>query len=178
MLNITFKERIIIIVIAVCAIPIHELGHWLGYRLSSVPATFHYSYTEPLTNIQSIWGLAGGPIISLVLALFGVMMIHINKNNQDIWAYFSVVMCLTRLLPYLLLLLTPSNFTENDEGLIAKVLNLQASLVYIIFITLFIGIISIIVYKLEGDFYKHMKKYKYGYLLYLILLIFTGIEII
>ncbi|QSQ09683.1 hypothetical protein H0A61_02062 [Koleobacter methoxysyntrophicus] len=158
--------------------PIHELGHWLGYRFNGVPAILHYNYTEPLINTQNIWGIAGGPLISLGLALFGLLMVYHNENNKDLWAYFSIIMCLTRLLPYILLLLMPRGFIENDEGLIAKSMDIPVWLVYLIFIILFISILISIKYKFKENFYINLKKYKYGYIIFLIMFIVMGIHII
>ncbi len=178
MLRINLKERILVLAIAVCAMPIHELGHWLGYRFSGIPVIMYYNYTEPFNNTPNIWGIAGGPLISLVLALFGSIMVYSNENNKDIWAYFSITMCLTRLLPYIVLLLTPSNFAENDEGLIANFMHIPVWLVYLLFFIIFISILISITYKFKENFYIHFKKYKYGYVIYLILVIVTGIHII
>lgn len=176
--NINLKERILVLAIAFFAMPIHELGHWLGYKFSGVPVIMHYNYTELLNDNLNIWGIAGGPLISLLLAFFALIMVYLNENNKDIWAYFSNIMCLTRFIPYIVLLLMSNNFAENDEGLIAKIMQIPVWLTYLIFIILFISIFFTIIYKFKENFYMHMKKYKYGYILYLILVIFTGIQII
>ena len=170
-------EKIIVIAIAIFAIPIHELGHWLGYKFNGISAVLSYNYTDPLTNPENIWGLSGGPLISLGLALLGLTMMYFNKRNKDIWAYFSVVMCLTRIVPYIFFILIPNGFQSNDEGLIAKVLGLQIGAVYITFLALFIGILSVIAYAYKGNFQDHLNKYRLGYGLYLLSIILFGVHI-
>ena len=170
-------EKAMVVAIAFFATPIHELGHWLGYKFNGISAVLSYSYTEPLTNPDNIWGIAGGPLISLGLALLGLILVYANKRNKDIWAYFSIVMCMTRLLPYLFFVLIQNGFLNNDEGGIAKALGLQTGVVYIAFFVLFIGMISMLIYEYKRDFHNHMIKYRWGYVVYFISIIALGVHI-
>jgi hypothetical protein len=171
-------EKMIVIAIAILATPMHELGHWIGYTLDGIPAVLHYHYTEPLTDTFSLMGVSGGPLMSLVLAIFGLCMMYINRSNKSIWAYFSVIMCLTRLIPYLFLVIPPNNLSFNDEGIIAMELGLPIWVIYSIFVTLFASILFAIYSEYNGTFFQQIKIYKYGYILYVLSIIVFGIRVI
>lgn len=172
-----FREKAATLLIAIFATPIHELGHWIGYKINGITAVLHYNYTEHLTNSDNIWGIAGGPIMSLLLALICLAMMFINNRNRGIWAYFSLVMCMSRLAPYCILLFNPNSFLYNDEGVIGKALGIETWLIYSIFFALFLGIIILIMNEFKGCITEFMKKYTFGYGIYLILTIVIGIKI-
>ncbi|KOA19635.1 hypothetical protein CLHOM_17240 [Clostridium homopropionicum DSM 5847] len=54
MLNKGFKEKAAIVTIALFATPIHELGHWIGFKINGISAVLHYNYTYSLTNNDNI----------------------------------------------------------------------------------------------------------------------------
>ncbi|MHC6178859.1 hypothetical protein ACYUJ6_03230 [Clostridium sp. JNZ X4-2] len=135
-MNINFKfSKFICAIITLIATPIHELGHLVGYQLSGIPAKFNFIYTESINGSESLLGCLGGPVISLLLALAGCIIIYIfkNKRNAYVWMYFTITMCFTRLLPYLLLIFinNKETFAINDEGLVAKFLNVPVWGVYV-----------------------------------------------
>ncbi|WP_315118614.1 hypothetical protein [uncultured Clostridium sp.] len=173
------KETIIAIIITIIAAPLHELGHWFGYRVDDIPAVIGFNYTEPLGDAISIYGLLGGPVMSLTLALAGVVALYITEKNKDVWAYITIIMCLTRLDTYLFSILGGVNtFYINDEGLIAKAMNLPVWMTYGIFLAAFLMIILAVVYKLRGRIREHIKKFKLAYILHFFVTIIFVIRII
>ncbi|MGY0371970.1 hypothetical protein [Clostridium sp. JNZ J1-5] len=65
----------------------------------------------------------------------------------------------------------------NDEGVIGKALGIETWLIYSIFFALFLGIIILIMNEFKGCITEFMKKYTFGYGIYLILTIAIGIKI-
>lgn len=172
-----FKEKAAIVTIAILATPIHELGHWIGYKVNGISAVLHYNYTDSLANTDNIWGIAGGPIMSLSVALVCLVMMYFNKRNEEVWAYFSLIMCMTRILPYIICIFNPNTFLYNDEGLIGKALGIEIWLIYSVFSILFLGITFFIIRRLIRGIDEYLRNYKFGYILYLILTITIGIKI-
>ncbi|KOA19636.1 hypothetical protein CLHOM_17250 [Clostridium homopropionicum DSM 5847] len=115
--------------------------------------------------------------MSLSVALLCLVMMYYNKRNEEIWAYFSLIMCMTRILPYIICIFNPNTFLYNDEGLIGKALGIEIWLIYSVFSILFLGITIFIIRRLRGGIDEYLKKYKFGYVLYLILTVTIGIKI-
>ena len=172
-ININSKSSIFIFaLITLIATPIHELGHLIGYKLSGIPARFNFIYTESISGSESLWGVLGGPLLGLLLALTGCVLVYIFKDKKYtfICIYFAITMCLTRLIPYFLIsLIIPGDFAINDEGLIAKYLNFPVWSIYIIFMILFVSII-IVLKIIQKD--KFNKCFKYACLFYFIIMLF------
>ncbi|HBP65384.1 MAG TPA: hypothetical protein DD730_14255 [Desulfosporosinus sp.] len=173
-LNINSKaSQLIFIIITLIATPIHEFGHWIGFQFSGISAKYSFIYVESINGSESLWGNLGGPAIGLLLALLGCMIVYIFKDRKYIyyWIYFTITMCFTRLLPYLLM--TPvynSNvFQINDEGLIAKMMSVPTWQIYGFFMIAFIMILFLLRLIQREYFYKC---FKYAFVLYFIVMVF------
>lgn len=179
-INIDSKtSKLIFIVITIIATPIHELGHLLGYWLSGISAKYGFIYTESINGSESLWAVLGGPLIGLLLALVGCIIVYNFKEKKNIFIciYFTITMCLTRLLPYLLYtVIDPIGaFPINDEGLIAKFLNVPIWQVYSFSLIAFISILLFLKLIDRDSFYKCLK---YAFLFYFIIAVMSGIKII
>lgn len=105
-------------------------------------------------------------------------MVYIFKNRKKVYigVYFAITMCLTRLIAYLLfIIINPDNmFAINDEGLIAKFLNVQIWQVYVFFIAAFIFVLVILRSIKKEYFYKC---FKYAFVFYFFIDILFTIRI-
>ncbi|QXE17639.1 hypothetical protein [Clostridium sp. 001] len=171
-------SKLIFLMITIVATPIHEFGHLIGYKLSGIPAKFTFSYTETQNGLENLWGCLGGPAINLILAVIGCIIVYILKNRKKVYigVYFAITMCLTRLIAYLLfIIINPDNmFAINDEGLIAKFLNVPIWQVYVFFIAAFIFVL-VILRSIKKDYFY--KCFKYAFVFYFFIDILFTIRI-
>ncbi|GLC32625.1 hypothetical protein [Clostridium omnivorum] len=165
--------KFIFLAITIIAAPIHELGHLIGWRLDGIPAKLHFNYTDAPSNSTSLLGFLGGPLISLILALAGYILVYAFKKKRTIFigVYFTITMCLTRLIPYLysIILGAKDMLPINDEGVLAKILNMPIWQTYSIFTILFVSILLLLKY-IHKDIFN--KCFKYAFVFYLIVAIF------
>lgn len=131
-----------LVVLSLLARPIHELGHWIIYKIYGIDAYFTLNQVVP-KNISDfkLLGEAGGPLINLFLVLVGFWLIG-RTRFKELGAALIVTNSLSRLVPYLIIALTNS-WASNDEGIIALVLNLNLYTFYIMFGCFFV--LSIII---------------------------------
>lgn len=122
--------------------PIHELGHWIVYKIYGIDVYFTLNQVVPkeISNFKLL-GEAGGPLINVLLILLGFWIIG-RRRSKDLGPALIITNSLSRLVPYLIIALTDS-WTSNDEGIVASVLNLNIYTFYIILGIFFI--LSIIV---------------------------------
>lgn len=169
----SLATKFIFMTITIIAAPIHELGHLIGWRLDGIPAILHFNYTDAPSNSTSLLGILGGPLICLILALTGCILVHIFKKKRAIFigVYFTITMCLTRLIPYLYSIIFGAKdmLPINDEGLLAKLLNMPIWQTYSIFAILFVSILLLLKY-IHKDIFN--KCFKYAFVFYLIVSIF------
>jgi glucan phosphoethanolaminetransferase (alkaline phosphatase superfamily) len=82
------------------ALPIHELGHILGYRLQGIPATMSYARESlPPGQPQTFLGVAGGPLLTLFLCCVALVLIYRNKWLLTAFP-LAVIMSLDRIILY------------------------------------------------------------------------------
>lgn len=130
------------VILSFIARPIHELGHWIVYKLYKIDVYFTLNQVVPkdVSNFKLL-GEAGGPLINVFLVLIGFWIIG-RGRFKELGSTLIVTSSLSRLVPYLVIALTNS-WRRNDEGIIASVLNLNLYTFYIIFGSFFI--LSIII---------------------------------
>lgn len=125
-----------------------------------------------LNGEVSLLGSSGGPLISLGLALFALFMLYKRNVNKEIWSGFSLIMCLTRLIPYIVVFILnffvkhKELFIMQDEGFMASYLNLPLWSVFIVFIVVFIIIIVLIVLNLKKYDLNYIKILGYSLICY------------
>jgi hypothetical protein len=82
------------------ALPIHELGHILGYRLQGIPATMSYARESlPPGQPQTFLGVAGGPLLTQFLCCVALVLIYRNKWLLTAFP-LAVIMSLDRIILY------------------------------------------------------------------------------
>jgi glucan phosphoethanolaminetransferase (alkaline phosphatase superfamily) len=130
------------VVLSFIARPIHEFGHWVVYKFYNIDVYFTLNQVVPkdISNFKLL-GEAGGPLINMFLILVGFWIIG-RTRLKELGAALIVTNSLSRLVPYLIIALTNS-WKNNDEGIVALVLNLNPYTFYIIFGCVFI--LSIII---------------------------------
>lgn len=130
------------VVLSFLSRPIHELGHWIAYKIYSIDVYFSLNQVVPkdIRNFKLL-GEAGGPLINVLLVLVGFWLIGRTKI-KELGAALIVTNSLSRLVPYLIIVLTNS-WASNDEGIIALVLNFNLYTFYIMFGCFFV--LSIII---------------------------------
>jgi hypothetical protein len=110
-----------LVCVAVCvlATPIHEVGHWLGFRLSGIPAAISFNHTYFTDRwAPSFPGAFGGPLMSIVAAWLGVLLAR--RGPAPLGAALALFMPMTRLVGYALFALIPKfPIAYNDEGVMA-----------------------------------------------------------
>jgi hypothetical protein len=87
-------------IIGFFSIPIHELGHVLGYRLLGIPATMSYAREIlPPGQPQRFLGVAGGPLFTQLLCCVGLILIYRKKYLVAAFP-LAVIMSLDRIILY------------------------------------------------------------------------------
>lgn len=178
-----FEFFIIMIIICIFATPAHEFGHFLGSVLSGAKVTrITFNGVQTVNGASSLISASGGPILSIILALFGLVILYRSNRYKNIWGSFSFIMCLTRLNSYFVILIigffirNKNLFSLQDEGFMANFLNLPLWSFYITFIVLFIVIIFLMVNNLRKNNINFIKVLGYSFLCYsLIMYIEVGI---
>ena len=114
------RDVIVVLIVAAIGNPLHELGHWVGYTLSGIPAGISFNHTYYLDHwAPSFAGALGGPLLSLGLSWLGVIVL-VRTHYVAFGAALAIVMAYSRLLPYLVFgVLAPSQLPFNDEGVLA-----------------------------------------------------------
>ena len=87
-------------VIGFFSIPIHELGHVLGYRLLGIRATMSYAREIlPPGEPQRFLGVAGGPLFTQLLCCAALLLIY-RKKWLTLAFPLAVIMSLDRIILY------------------------------------------------------------------------------
>jgi hypothetical protein len=107
-------------VVTPAAYPLHELGHWIAFRLVGIPAAISLDHTYFTVAWEpSLAGAAGGPLASVALAWLGVVLLVRGGRLEPLGLALAVVMPLTRLSTYALCAAVPRAMAVNDEGVMA-----------------------------------------------------------
>lgn len=130
-INISKHFWIWFVILSFLARPIHELGHWIVYKLYNIDVYFTLNQVVPkdISNFKLL-GEAGGPLMNVFLLLIGFWLIG-RTRRKELGAALIVTNSLSRLVPYLIIALTNS-WKRNDEGIVALVLNLNPYIFYIL----------------------------------------------
>jgi len=138
------RDALVVVTVAALGNPLHELGHWIGYTLSGIPAGISFQHTYYLDHwAPSFAGALGGPLLSLVLSWIGVAVLSWTRF-VTLGAALAIVMAYSRLLPYLLFgVLAPSQLPFNDEGVLAIWLGWPIWSWLVIFTPLFVASIAV-----------------------------------
>lgn len=137
------KYRVdVLIIFLVLLFPfIHEIGHYIGYRIDGVHAFISYNMTY--SSEVSILGTLGGPMMNVTLGLISLIIIIVVRKYKRFWAMVGITSLLSRLM------VAGSIFTvgmihrrilliENDEGQLASLLGTHVVWTYIIAIGIYI----------------------------------------
>ncbi|MFZ1083927.1 MAG: hypothetical protein WAN35_03045 [Terracidiphilus sp.] len=87
-------------VIGFFEIPIHELGHVLGYRLLGIPATMSYAREIlPPGQAERFLGVSGGPLFTQLICCVALLLIYRGKWLSVAFP-LAVIMSLDRVILY------------------------------------------------------------------------------
>ena len=154
----TKSEKLIIILISLFSSFIHEIGHFIGYKLDGITVKLGFFWVEPQTGSNGFWGILGGILIQIILILSFLLIAYVFKHKKDFWLAMCLPMILARLIPYMIfsvtsLIFNRNVFMYNDEQYIANLFNIPISTSYIFFIIIFIIFWIILRAKLNKKFF-------------------------
>jgi hypothetical protein len=124
------------------AIPLHELGHVIGYRLVGIPATMSYAREIiPAGQSPRFLGVAGGPLLTQVVC-YGALLLIYRRTWLSCAYPLAVVTSLDRAVLYATqwrqLLVLHRVSPGMDETRMATLLGVNRFVAYIVFSLLFI----------------------------------------
>ncbi len=105
--------------LSAAAIELHELGHRVVFWLAGTPARMGFQRVDPIVPVSEalrLWGKAGGPLVSLLLA---VLLLQVAKRRASFaWSTAAFTQASLRLLPLTLDLLRAvrARTPFSDEG--------------------------------------------------------------
>jgi len=168
------KYNIFIFLLAIMIPYFHEISHYFGYQLDSIPATIQYGFTYTPPNSNSFWGIIFGPLFNIILSIIALIISYINSKKALVWNIISLSSAISRLLNILIILFTSifnhSIVLNNDEGQIANLFNWSPYAIYLLSILIYIFVIIKIVKNKE--YIKLSTKILFSSLLVSIFLIF------
>jgi hypothetical protein len=139
-------------IIGFFSIPIHELGHVLGYRLLGIPATMSYAREIlPPGQPERFLGVAGGPLFTQLICCAALLLIYCRKWLVVAFP-LAVIMSLDRIILYGIdwrRLLVQHRVPGMDETKMATLLGLNPFFWYAAFTLFFILAWILILYSLR-----------------------------
>lgn len=90
----------IVALLSAAAIEVHELGHRAVFWLTGTPARMGFQRVDPTVPVSEalrLWGKAGGPLVTLVLAF--VLVAIATRRRSLGWATAAFTQASLRLLP-------------------------------------------------------------------------------
>ena len=111
-----------VVVLSALAIEVHELGHRAVFWLTGTPARMGFQRVDPTVPVSHalwLWGKAGGPLVTLVLA--GVLVAVARRHRTFGWATAAFTQASLRLFPLAFDLVRALRGTApfSDEGELA-----------------------------------------------------------
>jgi len=127
------------ILIALIAIPIHELGHVIGYRLTGVAARIAYEHTIlPAGARFGLSGTAFGVLSTYIVSYVGIVLIY-RKRWLLVSYPLAVILSLVRVLASINYLIRFHTLAGLDECQMATFTGLNPYLWYVAFGALFVA---------------------------------------
>ena len=96
----TARNAALVAVLSAAAIELHELGHRAVFWLTGTPARMGFQRVDPTVPVSEalrLWGKAGGPLVTLVLAL--ALLAVARRRASFAWATAAFTQASLRLLP-------------------------------------------------------------------------------
>lgn len=96
----TARNAALVAVLSAAAIELHELGHRAVFWLTGTPARMGFQRVDPTVPVSEalrLWGKAGGPLVTLVLAL--AFLAVARRRPSFAWAAAAFTQASLRLLP-------------------------------------------------------------------------------
>jgi hypothetical protein len=94
------KKLGLVVLITAATIEVHELGHFLVFRLAGVPARLGFQRVDPLVPVPEwlrLTARASGPVVTLVLAC--VLVTVASRRRHFGWATAAFTNATLRLFP-------------------------------------------------------------------------------
>jgi hypothetical protein len=119
----TVRRAGVVILLSAVAIELHELGHRAVFFLTGTPARMGFQRVDPTVPVSQalwLWGKAGGPLVTLVLAVAFVAVAR--RRGTFGWATAAFTQASLRLFPLTLDLLRAVRGAPpfSDEGELAR----------------------------------------------------------
>jgi len=141
------------LLVGVLAIPLHELGHVIGYRLLGVAATMSYAREVlPPGESPRFLGVAGGPFLTTLVCFGAIAVVYRGKWLPAAYAV-AVVASLDRVILYAMqwrpLLVQHRPSPGMDESRMAALIGASPFLWYVVFACAFVVAWTLIVRSLR-----------------------------
>ncbi len=94
------RRATLVTVLSAAAIELHELGHRAVFWLSGTPARMGFQRVDPTVPVSEslrLWGKAGGPLVTLALAI--VLLAIAQRRPSFAWATAAFTQASLRLFP-------------------------------------------------------------------------------
>jgi hypothetical protein len=107
-----------LVLVAFVGNPLHEAGHWIGFRISNIPSSISFDHTY-FTKFwaPSFAGALGGPLMSVLLSWVGIFVLYRVPRLRPMGAALAAFMPMTRLSAYVIFATHPQYpMSYNDEG--------------------------------------------------------------
>ena len=126
------------ILTAIVAIPIHELGHFVGYRRAGIPARIGFEHTIlPAGESFNLLGTAFGVFSTYVVSYIGIVLIY-RKRWLPLSYSLAVILSLVRVAVYIQFWIYYHSLAGLDESLMATFTGLNPLFWYAVSIMLFV----------------------------------------
>jgi hypothetical protein len=124
--------------VALVAIPVHELGHFVGYRLTGVAARIAFEHTTlPAGESFNLLGTAGGVFSTYVVSYIGIVLIY-RKKWLPLSYPLAAILSFVRVATYVSYWIQYHTLAGMDESLLATLTGSNPYLWYAVSTSLFI----------------------------------------
>lgn len=129
--SVTFLRRAgLVLLLSAAAIELHELGHRCVFWLTGTPARMGFQRVDPTVPVSEavrLWGKAGGPLLTLLLAV--VLLAVARRRPSFGWSTAAFTQASLRLLPLTFDLLRAIRGAHpfSDEGDLALAVSSRPS---------------------------------------------------
>ncbi|MGZ6162938.1 MAG: hypothetical protein ACXWLS_06390 [Myxococcaceae bacterium] len=127
----SLRRAALVLLLSAAAIELHELGHRCVFWLTGTPARMGFQRVDPTVPVSEavrLWGKAGGPLLTLVLAV--VFLAMARRRPSFGWSTAAFTQASLRLLPLSFDLLRAIHGTRpfSDEGDLALAVSSSPSI--------------------------------------------------
>ena len=138
----------IVVLLAIISIVLHELGHFIVYRLAACPVRITLQSVRPIGNVSTplnLLALAAGPAFSLIAAL--VCLFVAWRGQSFLWVTAAFTNATLRLFPLVMDIVRAIGKTTpfSDEGDVVIAITTNPAARAILLLGIFSGFFSLAV---------------------------------